>query len=388
MDNTRTENTGPDSSVAQGKWWRFSQYEIADGMIRPARNANLEAYNPWQAWRDVVAKSGTNKRNELCVSSLVNVVQTLGYHSINPQDHADPKNLSRDQEEVLLQWVSENGLLGLLPHRVEYVRLAARWRMGDLIALNEETGASHPVPVTQPAHQWYARGPRDWKPGWSSAKLAPSVKIHYAYRKDLDGKLTADDELRESSRGGLVHIRNLVAVEPHLRVRFESLSKTWARYFNLDASDSPEHYPYPQPLTEDFWRLYQEPVDEFLNAAALLAEAVERLAEEQGRRADVLWLSKSEANQLNALAAPVQPEIIVTNDHKLEMTWAFPSLLSALAMITIQQLTENEGQFVRLCERCRLPFVTGDDRAAYCGAKCRQTMQKRKRRASLKKELG
>src|SRR5437868_5639888 len=39
------------TAVSHGAWWRFSEYEIADGWIRPTARAKLERYDPWQQFR-------------------------------------------------------------------------------------------------------------------------------------------------------------------------------------------------------------------------------------------------------------------------------------------------------------------------------------------------
>ncbi len=33
-------------------WWRFSEYELRDGYLRPAQGAKLESYSPWDIYRD------------------------------------------------------------------------------------------------------------------------------------------------------------------------------------------------------------------------------------------------------------------------------------------------------------------------------------------------
>ena len=34
--------------VQVGYWWRFSKYQIVDGVIFPADGATCERYDPWQ----------------------------------------------------------------------------------------------------------------------------------------------------------------------------------------------------------------------------------------------------------------------------------------------------------------------------------------------------
>src|SRR5918912_966861 len=37
--------------AAAGGWWRFEDYELRDGYIRPAPGAKLERYDPWADYR-------------------------------------------------------------------------------------------------------------------------------------------------------------------------------------------------------------------------------------------------------------------------------------------------------------------------------------------------
>src|SRR5947208_4297865 len=54
----------------------------------------------------------------------------------------------------------------------------------------------------------------------------------------------------------------------------EPLGRTWARFFPSVPARERERYPYPPPLTEAFWRLYAEPVEDFLDAARALRDAL------------------------------------------------------------------------------------------------------------------
>ncbi len=58
----------------------------------------------------------------------------------------------------------------------------------------------------------------------------------------------------------------------------EPITKTWARFFpGVPAAKRPT-YQYPEPYSEAFWRLYAEPIDDFLAAARMFKQAFDSAA--------------------------------------------------------------------------------------------------------------
>ncbi len=54
----------------------------------------------------------------------------------------------------------------------------------------------------------------------------------------------------------------------------ESLSQTWGNFFPDVPEAEKETYLYPLPLSDPFWHLYAERVQDFLAGAVVLAKAV------------------------------------------------------------------------------------------------------------------
>ena len=104
-----------------GRWCRFDRYEIGDGYIRPATGANLEYFDPWQDYR----RAGGGRGAWIPpYGSLLELVRNL---ESRPSPGPGPLwALSPGSEQRLLDWCSTHGVLGLLPHRVHMVTLAAR----------------------------------------------------------------------------------------------------------------------------------------------------------------------------------------------------------------------------------------------------------------------
>ena len=102
-----------------GMWWRFSDYQIAEGSmpenlpsalsdqfryIRPALGATLEKYS-------------------LDIGD--------GYEEADNSEHItheDILSLDLGSEVEILDWCRRLGLLGILPQRAVSIRLAPRWR--------------------------------------------------------------------------------------------------------------------------------------------------------------------------------------------------------------------------------------------------------------------
>ncbi len=57
----------------------------------------------------------------------------------------------------------------------------------------------------------------------------------------------------------------------------EGLPTTWGRFFPDVPEAERDTYPYPAPCGPEFWRLYAEPVEDFLRAAATLYEILDGL---------------------------------------------------------------------------------------------------------------
>ena len=135
-------------------------------------------------------------------------------------------------------------------------------------------------------------------------------------------------------------------------------------------------YAYPRPGTDQFWREYAEPEEEFLRAAHLLHRAMDGLSqrEDPTKLKDGLTLLA----MLNDRVAPV----LVMNDGSYRMHWASTSLIGSLAMMMTLDLAESR-RFAR-CEVCNSIFVTTSPEARYCSAKHRRTAQQRNYREGRK----
>ena len=109
---TRRELVNAPFGNILGGWYRFAAYEVRDGFVGPVPGAGYQVYDPWSAFR---AHHHYHRGGGDCVHRAL-----LGLADAVDQAPADA-------ETLVTTWCAEFGLLGLLPHRVNRLSLAARW---------------------------------------------------------------------------------------------------------------------------------------------------------------------------------------------------------------------------------------------------------------------
>jgi hypothetical protein len=160
----------------------------------------------------------------------------------------------------------------------------------------------------------------------------------------------------------------------------EAPDKTWSKFFPRVEWAKRNTYPYPPPYTGEFCLLYAEPFSAFVYAARLFAGAVEHVV--SGRAREVNLAAEQALETLNLLRRPISVVVERNANGALEQGWQTPSLLASFAEMFVQDVAF--GRATRLCECCRLPFVSGAYQARYCSANCRQRQQKRNVREQAK----
>jgi len=326
------------ATLLTGRWARFDSYDIKAGAIRPRASATLRFYDPWEAFNK--ARQGrANVRapyetllelfNEL---SLVPEVQETDL-TVRAGFSLDAKNAP-----ALLKWCAEHGLLGILPHRARLIALPAERDMGPVGAEpGDEEGEWETVWGHVPKQQLFVRTPSGWRPAaLSGDPNAAELPAPHVIMADLGQPVSRD--------------LPLTALESF----FPGLSPT----------------SWPLPLSDEFWRSYAEPLQEFLSGAARLADAVRAASERKSRSRAV--------DVLNTLAEPVK-QVMTVAGEKFAWKWSSPSLLATFGMMASQDLTERRD--VRLCETCGKLFIASGYQTIYCSGRCRYREQKRRHRA-------
>lgn len=374
-----------------GQWWRFGRYVLRRGVIRPEIATPCAEYNPWAgyeaAWghRRVAGK-------------------TAPYHSLielaDDYERGAQAGLKRRAlEQRVLQWCAENGLLGVLLQRTLQVTLAPRWvkaqkgpadeQARDLMAkwrrnLKDTWGVSVPPAAAHTprsalvrvlTHDVCVSG------NWSRQRrefaraLAPQSGVR-------EGQLVDDaDRPAEWPATGQALIRDLHGGPWTL----EPLATTWGRFFPSVPPRAENSFVYPEPLSDEFWKLYAEPVDEFVEAAVLFRDAIRgalqfkqlgRASRTAASRAIDGWWHKLRAlySQGGILLVPDQ------GNYSGHIRWVASSLLGTFAIMALQDIAEGR---LKSCVVCSRLFLAAP-RARYCSERCRDTRSKRSRRARVR----
>ena len=314
-------------NIFADRWFHFEAYEIKDDYIRPAANAKLIEFEPW---KEFLAPHGKEAMRQ-------------PYHSLlelAPHLHFDRLGrLEGDGEKRVVDWCAQNGLLGLLLHRVETVILPAETRL--VAAVNPSSPSSFTTIFERTNRGWSVIDAFDLP----RMPIKPGVFI----RKKLGG----------------------------FQMTFEPLEKTYGTFFpNVPAAER-HKYQYPTPFKKEFWFQYCEPLGQFVRAVRDLRSAVDSLRNVGKRAASDEECFRAE-RLLNAFSLPVRP-LLYTDGKRRSVGWACHSLLASFAMMASLDLARTR---VLECANpsCRRIFVSNAAQARYCTNTCRGTVQVRKRR--------
>lgn len=343
-----------------GLWWRFSDYQIFEVpmpeavgarfaehycYIRPSPNARLETYEP-------LIGEGDQEHNE-----------QVAYPAI--------REINLDDEGEILDWCRRFGLLGILPQRAVYIRLAPRWK--PLVDARD--------PCLFPAQVSYSRTNVGWHPVEAATLIHDDSKIiridQEDRMEDLLGKLVDPEDT--------IHLGPSATISRLFSYQYEEkkLGEAIGHFFpDLPYGDwdTPE---YPMPLSDAFWRQYGESLGDFRSAILRFREMVENLSPLKAslkhlREEDLRRLGQARS-QLHSLLS-VSPALGIDEDGNPVHRWAFSSLLSMFALSVWQDLVG--GKSVRHCarHRCRKVFLSGNRRRLYCSDQCRQAEEKARQR--------
>ena len=320
-----------------GQWWKFTRYELKDGYIRPAPDATLSEYDPW---------SEPPPGADTAYASLANLVPR-GW------DAGDNRTVSPDTAAAVLAWCQQYGLLGVLLRRVEKVVLQA-WTENEGVTPQEWNGTEE---------RWYpdqiqVQFRRNSK-GWQRAPKRDAI---------VEGKSPPHDPV-----GVILH-----PIDGSDEMVFEQFGLTWAPFFPSVPSDQWESYRYPKPLTQEFWALYNEPIEEFIGTAALLEAPLTTLAKDREtvpgftiRSVDNYALA---IHELNEYVETVRWHLRQTPNGMVQR-WTSPSLFTSLVLMALQDVAGAKRP--RICLTCSGLFVSPAYQARYCSVRCRHTMNKR-----------
>jgi hypothetical protein len=158
----------------------------------------------------------------------------------------------------------------------------------------------------------------------------------------------------------------------------EPLAQTWARFFPGVPTQEQNTFAYPQPLTDSFWKMYAEPVKDFLTGAHALQEVLIAigLQTNQELRAIHEFMTGGLPTVINALGAPSGLAAPLRQRGRVGLNWVGGSLLASFTMMMLEDL--SSGRAVQ-CP-CGQLFVSSAYQARYCSHRCRWRFEQRKHR--------
>lgn len=358
------------SNIIVGRWWRFTDYEVRDGYIRPAPGSELNVYDPFEEFE----RAGHARREHgqrPPYQSLLNLsLEFEGGEAGRSQDAVNlwlskpgDKKLTSKSERSVSEWCRSYGLLGLLPHSCLWAAMPPRWAL--------------PEPFTLLDQIVYVRLRGRWG---KQTQLWDEEDLQRIFDRGLQGERQEEEWLFPPLQpSALFH-----HLSPPM-VAYEPLSFTWARFFPDIPNDLPATASYPQPLSEDFWKQYAEPVEMFVAAVRVFQDMVACLQRNQPAKGH----TKRDQDPVLAGAGALQrllavsPVLVPAARRKFTLKWYGESLLAMLALMLALDLAG--GKRVRECPKCYCHFLTKKYNAAYCSVRCRAATQKARQRARKKK---
>jgi hypothetical protein len=362
-------------------WWKFSEYEIKNGYIRPKARAKLIKYDLWKYYRESLKNDDSQRsRPYQSLKNLINNIDTELDDWGHVTQVASPKN-----KQEIIKWCNEFGLMGILLQQVQMVTLPST-TVGDGYYEGQYK---------------YIRVPD----GWES-------KYHEESKYFPDQESGEEIDVKYDMPAKAI-FRELRSYE----VKEDNLSRTFGRFFPNVPPDEKETFQYPLPLTEEFWSQYAEPVKDFIEWGAFFSSAVidrskppliassltdpyllEAFYDDSGydpkqavfpvenkdSYSKISDYSTFESSALNWLLSTVTFSLFESNDKNYRR-WVAPSLIASFA--TMAALDSIEGNRVVKCATCGEYFTTSSRTALYCSPTCRHTLQKRRKRERDKQKL-
>jgi hypothetical protein len=341
------------SEVARMTWWRADRYDIGDGYITPAADAKWLSFDPWE-------EVESTARHESLMQLISNTRRGKGP--------------SVDNYQAVEKWVSQNGLLGLLHQRVREVTLAPR-----------ESSQRSRLGGFEPCSTRYVRTGGGWATDLQGAppRTDSAPVPHDGSRGRRTPGVVLDPPFRRDTSPGLIS---------------EPLRATWASYFPGIPVRDREGFAYPRPNSLEFFKLYAEPVSEFLRVGSLLLDssdglsAQEPLDETGALRDDAKFIklgrNRSSLRFLNGLSESAAPIGIPDGGGGLRQAWWTPSLLGAIALMTLNAATGGMSPRICAAEGCGEIFTPARKSRVYHSMPCKERQKKRNQRARAGQRAG
>ncbi len=308
----------------------------------PAPEARLSRYDPWAAFRANANRYRTVSQPYLELLELYRILrdeETRGVRPTEPQGRSMSGSTAANRH--ILDRCNRHGPLGIFPIMSTLVRLSD-------VADRDELAIKR-------TH--YVRDGDRWH-------LETTSQFDW-----LSTPQETEDRLRErvTETHGTVNWFNFGS-----RAYDELPIEKLRHYFPLTEGVGDTLIP-PLPLSDEFWRLYREPVREIRRYCYHFGRAVDYLR----RWNDEVSTDKQHPNVKRAsMLLRDLAQNVVLNDFDDTRTSA--GLLASYALMFLWD--RMEGRRCLQCDACDHYFVSNDRRARYCSPRCRTRTQSRRHR--------
>lgn len=358
----------------KGEWRKWSRYDLADGIVIPAEDAELlPPYDPWKEFRANLGKYrtvkgqpylpflelGRNMRKVMRYDTALAELENPSRFLMDDLQEA-PVPVPSEIEELILAWCNNHGLLGLVPVLTNSIRLDPR--------LTPQSGDTlHRVMFQRCYHRlggrWIEYTARDTANGRTPDEVKGSV--YQIYKESLRPTVSWFDDCIWS---------------------YKELPLERIKAFFRPASEWKSFQP-PRPGSLEFWQVYREPIWLIASWALWFEKRVDNTSLWAGGAPNALAVASplNDYSALEQLAASTAPSFqFYAERNRLDEERLSPGLLASFALMFLWD--RAEGRRVLHCQNCNAYFVSDEPRAAYCGPKCRNTAQVRRQR--MKKQSG
>jgi hypothetical protein len=354
----------------KGNWFRWSRYDLFNGVVVPAEGAKLIEYDPWHAFRVNEGKYRTVEQPYTTLLELNRNLIRLESTNVRPSRlHAryffgdavrGPQNAA---DRLILDWCNLHGLLGLVPVLSNSIRLRAE----------AEVGTHEQSRVMRHRHHFRIGGI------WHShlVTVNPAAATSEATEE-------ADRGLADQVPGAALTWFNwpthIYEEKPLEHIRDFFLPTPFGMYFPEE-----DHFAPPCPNSGEFWARYGEPVEGFTRWCRLFATSVDCLSQAEGGHKsdeDVRAIEQS-FWALSGLAHSVAPAFrLIQGGGRVDEARVSAGLLASYALMFLWD--RMEGRRAIRCQNCDSRFISNDSRALYCSRRCRNTAQSKRSRSKKK----
>jgi hypothetical protein len=352
-----------------GEWFRWSRYDLRDGIIIPARVEDPfgpQRYDPWHQYRANVGKYRTVEQPYIALLELQRQLEKAEASGLRPV-HADLHEVPTEEsvvgpqneaDELILNWCNDHGLLGLVSTLCNSICFAP-----EVLPLppHESTRV-----VKQEMHVRIGGA-------WESVLDVDTVIETTSKRADA----AARREAKQRTRPGVTWFNRASSV-------YEWKPLNWIRrFFPFFSPQVVENaFRPPCPNEEGFWADYGEPVSDFMLWCRLFTRAVEHLSGWKGGPLDSdndYMDIERPFRTLNGLAQGAAPSFhLKIGRGAIDESRRTAGLLSSYALMFLWDRMD-ERRSIR-CGNCGGYFVSNEKRAQYCRRACRNTAQSRRYR--------